>query len=231
MTRDDEQASDEMLLAGVADGRQAAFAVLFRRRQKDVYRFALHITGAPALAEDITQDVFMTVMRDAARFEPGRGSAVAWLCGIARNCARHRLARERDAGSLDASGGEADAYAVEPDPLAELARAERIARLRRALAALPLHYREVVVLCDLQELSYADAAAALGCAVGTVRSRLHRARSLLAGKLRAPARCADGAKRADASTGAGRAPSDPPEATASPAAPPMATGSTRRCLA
>ena len=56
--------------------------------------------------------------------------------------------------------------------------------MRRALAALPVTYREVIVLCDLQELSYADAAAALGCALGTVRSRLHRGRAMLAERLR-----------------------------------------------
>jgi RNA polymerase sigma-70 factor (ECF subfamily) len=70
------------------------------------------------------------------------------------------------------------------DPLSELARAERVAALRRAVMSLPVRYREAVVLCDLQELSYADAATALECAIGTLRSRLHRGRALLAAKLR-----------------------------------------------
>jgi RNA polymerase sigma-70 factor, ECF subfamily len=74
---------------------------------------------------------------------------------------------------------------VQPDPLADLASAAEIQALRRAVLSLPIRYREVVVLCDLQELSYLDAAAALDCAVGTVRSRLHRARAFLAAKLRA----------------------------------------------
>ena len=69
------------------------------------------------------------------------------------------------------------------DPAADLTRAEGIDRVRKAVLTLPVRYREVVVLCDLQELSYAETADALGCAVGTVRSRLHRARALLAAKL------------------------------------------------
>ena len=68
-------------------------------------------------------------------------------------------------------------------PSAELTRSERVAMLRRAVIALPVRYREVVVLCDLEELTYAEAADALGCAIGTVRSRLHRARSMLAARL------------------------------------------------
>ena len=70
------------------------------------------------------------------------------------------------------------------DPNDTIARAQRLDALRRALKGLPAAYREAVVLCDLHELSYADAAATLGCAVGTVRSRLHRGRALLAARLR-----------------------------------------------
>jgi len=73
------------------------------------------------------------------------------------------------------------------DPFADLARSEVIEAVRRGVLALPTHYREVIVLCDLHEMNYADAAAVLGCALGTVRSRLHRARKVLAEKLRAAA--------------------------------------------
>ena len=74
--------------------------------------------------------------------------------------------------------------AVEPDPLAGIARRQHAATLRKAVLGLPVKFREAVVLCDLQELDYADAAVALGCPVGTVRSRLHRGRALLAARLR-----------------------------------------------
>src|SRR3982751_1221158 len=126
--------ADDDLIARVARGDAQAFAALFRRRQGDVYRFALHITGAPAMADDVTQDVFMVAMRTAARYEAGRSGVAAWLCGIARNCARQRLGRERPFQPLD----EVDEDAIEEagsgaDPLIDLTRAEGIAQVRRAV--------------------------------------------------------------------------------------------------
>src|SRR5262245_52485575 len=181
-----EPASDDLLLARIAMGAGDALAVLFRRRQADVYRFALHMSGAVGVAEDVTQDVFLIVMRDAGRYEPGRSTVAAWLCGIARNCVRQRLERDGRWESLDEEAAADDGQAaLLPDPLGELARSERVAMLRRAVLALPVRYREVVVLCDLEELSYAEAADALGCAIGTVRSRLHRARTMLAARMAA----------------------------------------------
>lgn len=180
--------TDDDLIGRVAQGDAQAFALLFRRRQGEVYRFALHMTGTPAAADDVTQDAFMVVMRTAARYETGRSGVAAWLCGIARNCARQRLGRERAFQPLDEVEDEAiEEAGSAADPLIDLTRAEGIAQVRRAVLSLPLRYREVVVLCDLQELSYAEAADALACAVGTVRSRLHRGRQLLASKLSAGA--------------------------------------------
>jgi RNA polymerase sigma-70 factor, ECF subfamily len=180
---------DDDLLARIAAGDAAAFTTLFRRRQGEVFRFALHMIGSAAAAEDVAQDVFLTLMRDAGRYEPGRSSAPAWLCGIARNHALRRLERERSIVPLEEDAGpDVEALAVHPDPLGDLTRSEQVEALRRAILSLPVRYREVVVLCDLQELSYLDAAQAVGCAVGTIRSRLHRGRALLAAKLRAPGR-------------------------------------------
>jgi RNA polymerase sigma-70 factor (ECF subfamily) len=175
--------SDEELIRSVADGDSEAFVSLFRQRRLEVYRFALHMTGLEPTAEDITQEVFMTVMRDATKYDASRGTVVAWLCGIARNLVKRRLERDRVLQPLD-DGIALTASAEEFDPYGDLARAERLDLIRRAVMSLPIHYREVIVLCDLQELSYHDAAAALECAVGTVRSRLHRARALLAAKMR-----------------------------------------------
>jgi RNA polymerase sigma-70 factor, ECF subfamily len=180
-----DQAPDEQLLPRIAAGDTHAFTLLFRRRQAAVYRFALHMAGAASVAEDVTQDVFIEVMRFAARYEPGRSNVISWLYGIARNCARRRLERDRQLEPLadHDEGKDGIPLAVYPDPLADLTREESIARLREAVLSLPFRYREAVVLCDLQELSYAEAADALGCAVGTVRSRLHRGRALLGAKL------------------------------------------------
>jgi RNA polymerase sigma-70 factor, ECF subfamily len=185
MGHDTEQdPSDETLLSRIAGGDVESLSVLFRRRQQNVYRFALHLTGSAAVADDVTQDVFVTVIRDARKFEPGRAPVRAWLCGIARNFVRRRLAVDRGAASIDADDGlEAALPAASPDPLQDLTSSEAIEALRRAVLSLPIRYREVVVLCDLQELSYADAAAALACPLGTVRSRLNRGRALLTAKM------------------------------------------------
>jgi RNA polymerase sigma-70 factor, ECF subfamily len=181
---------DADLVARVATGDREAFAMLFRRRQRDVYRFALHMTALPSVAEDVTQEVFLTLMRDASRYDAARATVVAWLCGIARNQVRRRFERDRmlqpmgmlDQDDLD-EGVDPALVTSDRDVLADLTAAEQIDALRQAVLTLPVAYREVVVLCDLQELSYADAAAVIGCALGTVRSRLHRARALLTSKM------------------------------------------------
>lgn len=180
-----DQASDDALVAKIAAGDRQAFTALFRRRHNDVYRLALLMTGSVSAAEDITQDAFIALMSDCWRYEPGRSTVVAWLCGIARNHAKRRLERDARVVPLTAQdGGGTPEVAVHPDPVGDITTAQHVEALRRAILRLPVRYREVVVLCDLQELSYADAAAALDCAVGTVRSRLHRARALLTAKMR-----------------------------------------------
>jgi RNA polymerase sigma-70 factor (ECF subfamily) len=172
--------SDEELIAAVAAGDREAFGALYARRRPDIYRFALHMTGAPAAAEDVVQDVFLALIKEAGRYTPGRSGVLAWLIGIARNHALRRVT-ERRHEPLPETGQEP---AVLADPAEGMARAENLETLRAALALLPLAYREAVVLCDLQELSYQQAADAAGCALGTIRSRLHRGRAMLADALR-----------------------------------------------
>jgi RNA polymerase sigma-70 factor (ECF subfamily) len=181
-----EQATDDQLVARIAARDRTALSLLFRRRHADVYRVAMLMTGSPAAAEDVTQDVFLAVMHDASRFESGRATVTAWLCGIARNHARRRLDRDRRMLPFpEHSEPLPGAAVIQADPVRELSNAEQIELLRRAVLTLPVRYREVVVLCDLQELSYADAAIALECSIGTVRSRLHRGRALLTAKMHA----------------------------------------------
>ena len=188
MTSPNKTSDAELLRLSLA-GDEAAFTDLYRRRQGGVYRFALHMSGSEALAEDVTQEVFIVLMRDGRNFDPARGSVAAYLYGIARNHVLRAFERERAFVPLapEQEGGEETALpdlVASDDPLGDLTRGEMIERLRQAVLALPAHYREVVVLCELHELSYAEAASALDCAVGTVRSRLHRARAMLAAKLR-----------------------------------------------
>jgi RNA polymerase sigma-70 factor (ECF subfamily) len=172
--------TDPELLIQATAGRQEHFAELYRRRQGSVYRFALQMSGSAAMAEDITQETFLAVLAQEARYDHQRGSVAAFLYGVARNMLLRRL--ERDRRYLP-ENPEWDEPAFECDMLLDLTRAESVERVRRAVLTLPSVYREVVVLCDLQETSYEDAAAALDCPVGTVRSRLNRARGMLARKL------------------------------------------------
>jgi RNA polymerase sigma-70 factor (ECF subfamily) len=174
------EASDHDLLRRMAAGDAEAFTMLYRRRQAGVYRYALQMSGSEPLAEDVVQEVFLTLMRDTGSYDPERGSVAAFLYGIARNHVLRRLERR-----WMARDEAVEEPAAADHPESEMARAEMIASVRAAVLALPVHYREVVVLCDLEETDYVEAAAALGCAVGTVRSRLHRARQMLAERLHA----------------------------------------------
>ena len=178
---------DSELLRSMLAGDEEALALLYRRRQGNVYRFALQMSGSKSIAEDVTQEVFLFLMREGHVFDPARGSLSAFLLGVARN---HVLRRMRVDHLLTPIGDDDDvdaAVAVTETalrPIEDLARAETIELVRKAVLSLPAKYREVVVLCELQDVSYGDAAEILGCAIGTVRSRLHRARALLLVKLR-----------------------------------------------
>jgi RNA polymerase sigma-70 factor (ECF subfamily) len=215
MTRGTELVDDGVLLRRMIAGDEDAFTQLYYRRHRAIYRFALHMSGNCSVAEDVTQEVFMTLIRDAKRFDPERGTLGGFLFGIARNHLRRRWEQERNSVPLPETADELDQimardlagrlngnrassnghgngngngngtglglFSMHRD---DLVSQENVIRVRQAIATLPENYREVVVLCELDEMSYEDAAAALECPVGTVRSRLHRARALLLEKLR-----------------------------------------------
>lgn len=181
--------TDLDLLRQMMTGDEDAFTALYQRRQASVYRFALQMSGSRTLAEDVTQEVFIVLIREGGRYDPDRGSLSAYLYGIARNHVLRKLEQNRPFVQL-VEGGDAqeitpEALIAEANPLGELTRNEKIQELRDLILSMPPRYREVVVLCDLHEMSYVEAASVMGCAVGTVRSRLHRARALLLEKLRA----------------------------------------------
>jgi RNA polymerase sigma-70 factor (ECF subfamily) len=180
--------TDSELVHALFSGDQEAFTELYRRRQRDVYRFALHMSGAPDLAEDITQEVFMVLIREANSYDETRGSVKALLLGIARNHVLRRLKQDRPYVMIDDAAGTESSELIDGTmdggQLDVLTRNEEMVLMERAVLSLPAHYREVLVLCELQEMSYVEAAGVLGCAIGTVRSRLHRARAILIEKLR-----------------------------------------------
>jgi len=136
------------------------------------------MAGSATLAEDIVHEVFVALIGSASRYRPGQTTAKLWLLGIARNHVRRARSIRRWL-SIDEEQSDR-AFTVDTDPVGDIERGRDLDALRRAIVGLPARYREAVVLCDLQEFSYADAAAAVGCAIGTIRSRLHRGRALLA---------------------------------------------------
>ena len=177
--------TDDELLLRMQSGDEEAFLTLYRRRQAGLFRFALHMSGSMPVAEDVTQEVFLALLREDCGYAPDRGTLSGYLFGIARKLVLRHLDRGRLDVVLDTDSDDfaQPELAVLDDPLLDLTRREGIDALRRAVQALPRRYREVVVLCDLEEVDYADAAVALGCPIGTVRSRLHLARGLLLEKL------------------------------------------------
>ena len=179
-----EDASDADLLGRVRGGDAPALRPLYERHGGAVYRFALLWSGSPAIAADVTQDVFVHLLTHAVDFDPARGRLPAYLCGIARNFVRrlHALPAHDPLPEDDAGAAAPQASAAE-GPLERLLRERDLECLRCAIARLPPPYREALILVELQECSYAEAAAQCGCALGTIRSRLSRARALLASRL------------------------------------------------
>src|SRR5215204_666882 len=160
-----KELSDCELLGLLRGGDPSALAALYQRRQRGIYRFALQMSGSTSIAEDFTQEVFLVLIHDNTNFDETRGSLNGFLLGVARNHVLRRLQRERFYTPLqdgDTGVGEPilpQALITTDGPLDELSRTETIESVRRAVLALPERYREVVVLCDLQELSYAETAA------------------------------------------------------------------------
>ena len=165
---------DVRLLAEIVGGVEQSFVELYRRRHNDVYRFVFAMAKSRSFAQDVTQEVFLNVLENASRFDSAKGTVRAWLFGCARHVTLDRLRLERrwtddmpaDLGTLDSDE--------------RLLADQRVERLHAAIARLPIEYREALVLFELQELTYAETATVLDCPIGTVRSRLHRGRVLLA---------------------------------------------------
>jgi RNA polymerase sigma-70 factor (ECF subfamily) len=164
---------DGGLLHRFCAGDRDAFTTIYRAHQPAIFRFALHMTGDRGAAAELTQDVFVWLIHHAEAFQPERGALGAFLSGVARKLYLRRQYEARRWAPIDDATGAAGDDRSESDTT----------ELKKAIAALPVKYREIVVLCDLEEKSYEEASVLAECAVGTVRSRLHRARGLLAQKL------------------------------------------------
>lgn len=183
--------ADHELLRQTHAGRADAFTALYRRHQGPLFRYALMRCGASDTAADVVQEAFMGLLTKRFGFDPLRGQLQHFLFGVARKLilkleeARRRqvaLPEPDDDGEL-----ELDLPCEGAGPLARLLDNETAEEVRRALALLPAHYRDVVILYELHDLSYLEIAAVCQVDIGTVRSRLSRGRAALAKRLKAHA--------------------------------------------
>ncbi len=146
------------LVRRMKGGDESAFVQLYRRHRDAVFRLALMYSGSHATAADVTQDAFMHFITHPAQYDATRGSLAAWLCGIARNLARKAAGWREDAtdpGDLADDTSPHDAHIEHDTPLERVLRGEAAEHVRRAIAALAPHYRDVLILCGLPGLSYA----------------------------------------------------------------------------
>jgi RNA polymerase sigma-70 factor, ECF subfamily len=182
-----DQERDDVLLRRAAKGDEEAFTFLYRRHQAALYRFALRMSGNAWAAEEIVQDVFMTLMRNPGRYDSTRGTLGGFLYGVTRNRVLKYLERSPREVPLEEKNEDGTGSGIilqdSATPAAWAEKRERVARVRAAVLDLPAEFREAVVLCELEEMSYEEAAQAVGCPIGTIRSRLHRGRALLMARL------------------------------------------------
>jgi RNA polymerase sigma-70 factor (ECF subfamily) len=172
--------ADEELAARAQAGDRQAFALLVRRHQQRVFRFVLRMLGSRDEAMDLTQDTFLKAWNALPDWRPEARFAT-WLFQIARNATLDALRRRQlvefvplDDGTSDAA--DHDPSDAAPPPDVQVADRQRIGLLERALAALPAEQREILLLRELEDMSYAEIATTLGINEGTVKSRLARAR-------------------------------------------------------
>lgn len=169
-------------LARLRAGDRAAIALLYEAEAPRVYRYALALAGNPAWAADATQEAFVALALRPQGYDPTRGPLGAWLAGVARHALaaqwRQALGHEPLADDDESQG---DAAAPSPEEL--LVQAQDGDAVWRALRQLPPAFREAVVLVDLQERPYAEAAAIAGIELNTLRTRVHRGRQRLASLL------------------------------------------------
>ena len=171
---------DSEHMARLAAGDTNALRELYQRHGRALLRFSSAMCRSRQAAEDLVHDTFVAVLREPHLFDPALGSVFGYLCGVLRHRVSRHFRHERRLVALDLNDEGAHQQSSPADgPADEIARSELSLAFRRAILELPLQHREVIALCDLEELPYATVANVLNCPIGTVRSRLHRARALL----------------------------------------------------
>ena len=182
-----ESAEDTRLIEECLKGHSEAFAALVRKYQDRLYNTLYRMVGNAEDARDLVQDAFVHAYRSLDRFQ-GESAFYTWLYRIAINAAISLKRRQRVTVPIDA-GGQGQGYEptedpTRSDPSERMEQEERDRQVREALDSLPPDYRAVLVLKDIDGQRYEVIAQILDCPIGTVRSRLHRARLELRNRLK-----------------------------------------------
>jgi RNA polymerase sigma-70 factor (ECF subfamily) len=175
-----DTATDHHLLALARRGNEDAFVALFHRHQASVFRYVIHMCGSREVAEEVTQDIFLALLSNNASYSESLGGLQGFLIGMARNQLRKHFRRSKRTSSWE----KVPEIGTKPQLFENISREQELAALKLAILRLPARYREVIVLCELQGMDLARASEQLGCALGTVKSRLNRARTILRARLR-----------------------------------------------
>lgn len=164
---------DDALMERTARGEEAAFRLLVTRWEREVRAFLIHMLGSVEEAEDLTQDTFVKVFREAGRYRP-EGRFQSWLFRIAGNQARSRLRRRKILKWVTFDPDSHDRPAPGPSAADELSDKERAQAVRGALAALPQRQREALILHRYQGLKYKEIAEAMDTTVPGIESLIQR---------------------------------------------------------
>ena len=174
--------TDELLLERAEGGDQAAFVELYQRHRNGIFRFAYRLLGSVEMAEDITHDCFLSLIKQPANFNPARGLLRTYLYAAARNLAMKQFRGFDREAALDESADDFP-IPVREQPLPRLLDEELALKVKEAVLSLPPLQREALVLFEYEGLSLNEVASVVGTDVGAVKARLHRARQRLRSRL------------------------------------------------
>lgn len=170
-----ERTTDELLLQRAGDGDQAAFLELYVRYRQPIFRFAYRLLGSVEVAEDVTHDCFLSLIRSPGNYRPGRASLKTYVFGAARNLAlKHFRDLGRETAMDDVTAEPRDSH--RRGPLRRLLDEELAAQVREAVLSLPPLQREALILFEYEEMSLSEVAEIAGADVGAIKARLFRAR-------------------------------------------------------
>jgi len=164
--------SDSECMARLAAGDGNALRELYQRHGRALLRFSSAMCRSRQAAEDMVHDTFVALMREPVSFDPGQGTVFGYLCGVLRHRVSRHFRQQKRWVALDMDNDSSPVHASDAhSPADEIARSEITAAFRRAMLELPLQHREIIALCDLEELPYTTVAGILDCPVGTVPLR------------------------------------------------------------